>query len=47
MLRCVARDLPSLQSFVLGALSKAPNVESVKTSIVLRKAKDEPDVPLP
>ena len=47
MLRCVARDLPSLQSFVLDALSKAPNVESVKTSMVLRKAKDEPDVPLP
>lgn len=47
MLRCVARDLPSLQSFVYGALMKAPNVDSVKTSIVLGKPKDEADVPLP
>jgi DNA-binding Lrp family transcriptional regulator len=47
MLKCVARDLPSLQSFIMGALSKAANVESVKTSIVLHVAKDEPLVPLP
>ncbi len=47
VLKCVARDLPSLQSFVMGALSKAPNVESVKTSLVLRMAKNEPLVPLP
>jgi DNA-binding Lrp family transcriptional regulator len=47
LLRCIARDLPSLQNFVLGALSKAPNVDSVKTSIVLRTVKDEPLVPLP
>jgi DNA-binding Lrp family transcriptional regulator len=47
MLICVARDLPSLQSFVMGGLSKAPNVDSVKTSVVLHVAKDEPEVPLP
>ena len=47
MLKCVARDLPSLQSFVMGALMKAPNVESVKTSVVLHRAKDEAEVPLP
>jgi DNA-binding Lrp family transcriptional regulator len=47
VLKCVARDLPSLQSFVMGALSNAPNVESVKTSLVLHKAKDEPLLPLP
>jgi DNA-binding Lrp family transcriptional regulator len=47
VLRCVARDMPSLQSFVLGALSKAPNVESVKTSLILNITKDEPRVPLP
>jgi DNA-binding Lrp family transcriptional regulator len=47
ILRCVARDMPALQSFVLGALSKAPNVDSVKTSLVLPPAKDEPLVPLP
>ncbi len=47
MLRCVARDLPSLQSFILDGLSKAPGVDSVKTSLVLRTAKDDPMVPLP
>jgi DNA-binding Lrp family transcriptional regulator len=47
ILKCVARDLLALQSFVLGALSKAPNVDSVKTSLVLRTAKDDPLVPLP
>jgi DNA-binding Lrp family transcriptional regulator len=47
ILKCVARDLPSIQSFVMGALSKAPNVDAVKTSMVLHVAKDEPKVPLP
>ena len=47
MLVCVARDLASLQSFVTGALSKAPNVDSVKTSLIMHVAKDEPEVPLP
>jgi DNA-binding Lrp family transcriptional regulator len=47
MLKCVARDLQSIQSFVMGALSKAPNVDSVKTSLILHVAKDEPEVPLP
>ncbi len=47
LLRCVARDLPALQNFVLVALSKMPNVESVKTSIVLHAVKDDPLVPLP
>jgi DNA-binding Lrp family transcriptional regulator len=46
-LRCVARDLPALQSFVMGALSVAPNVDSVKTALVLHSAKDEPLLPLP
>jgi DNA-binding Lrp family transcriptional regulator len=47
ILKCVARDLPAIQSFVIGALSKAPNVESVKTSLVLHVTKDEAEVPLP
>jgi DNA-binding Lrp family transcriptional regulator len=47
ILKCVARDLPSLQNFVMGALSKAPNVDSVKTSLVLHIAKYEPLLPLP
>ena len=46
MLKCAARDLQSIQSFVMGALSKAPNVDSVKTSLVLNVAKNEPEVPL-
>ncbi len=47
MLVCVARDLNAMQAFVTGALSKAPNVDSVKTSLILHVAKDEPEVPLP
>jgi DNA-binding Lrp family transcriptional regulator len=47
MLVCMARDLPSMQSFVMGGLAKAPNVDSVKTSMILHVAKDEPEVPLP
>ncbi len=47
MLVCVARDLASMQSFITGALSKAANVESVKTSLILHTAKNEPEVPLP
>jgi DNA-binding Lrp family transcriptional regulator len=47
MLVCVARDLAAMQSFITGALSKASTVESVKTSLILHVAKDEPEVPLP
>jgi DNA-binding Lrp family transcriptional regulator len=47
ILKCVARDMQSIQAFVMGALAKAPNVESVKTSLILHVAKDEPEVPLP
>ena len=46
MLKCVGRDLQSIQSFIMGALAKAPNVESVKTSLILHVAKDQPEVPL-
>ncbi len=46
VLKCVGRDLQSIQSFLLGALAKAPNVESVKTSLILHVAKDQPEVPL-
>ncbi len=46
VLKCVGRDLQSIQSFLMGALAKAPNVESVKTSIILHVAKDEAGVPL-
>ena len=45
ILKCVAPDLPTFQKFLTGALTAAPNVASVKTSLVIRDAKDEPGVP--
>ncbi|XDB00176.1 Lrp/AsnC family transcriptional regulator [Sulfitobacter sp. LCG007] len=45
ILKCVAPDLSSFQSFLTGKLLTTPNVASVKTSLVIRKAKDEPGVP--
>ena len=45
ILKCVAPDLSSFQSFLTGQLLSTPNVESVKTSLVIRRAKDEPGVP--
>jgi len=45
ILKCVAPDLSSFQSFLTGQLLTTPNVESVKTSLVIRGAKDEPGVP--
>lgn len=45
MLKCVAPDLSSFQSFLTGQLLTATNVASVKTSLVIRNAKDEPGVP--
>jgi len=45
MLKCVAPDLSSFQSFLTGELLNTPNVASVKTSLVIRRAKDDPGVP--
>ncbi len=45
ILKCVAPDLPTFQKFLTGELTAAPNVASVKTSLVIRDAKDEPGVP--
>ena len=45
ILKCVAPDLSSFQSFLTGALLTTPNVASVKTSLVIRVAKDAPGVP--
>jgi DNA-binding Lrp family transcriptional regulator len=45
LLKCVAPDLSSFQSFLTGALTSAPNVASVKTSLVIRAAKEVPGVP--
>jgi len=45
ILKCVAPDLSSFQSFLTGELLSTPNVASVKTSLVIRGAKDAPGVP--
>jgi DNA-binding Lrp family transcriptional regulator len=45
ILKCVAPDLSSFQSFLTGELTAADNVASVKTSLVIRDAKDVPGVP--
>lgn len=45
ILKCAAPDLSSFQSFLTGELLTTPNVASVKTSLVIRGAKDEPGVP--
>ncbi len=45
ILKCVAPDLRSFQTFLTEHLTAAPNVASVKTSLVIRGAKDEPGVP--
>lgn len=45
ILKCVAPDLSGFQSFLTEDLTSAPNVASVKTSLVIRCAKDKPGVP--
>ncbi len=45
ILKCVAPDLSTFQSFLTGELLKAENVATVKTSLVIRCAKDQPGVP--
>lgn len=45
ILKCVAPDLSSFQHFLTEELLSTPNVESVKTSLVIRAAKDEAGVP--
>jgi len=45
ILKCAAPDLSTFQSFLTEQLTSAPNVASVKTSLVIRNAKDEPGVP--
>jgi len=47
VLKCVARDLPAFQDFVLKQLTAAPNVASVKTYLTIRRAKLAPGVPVP
>ncbi|MGQ0484535.1 MAG: Lrp/AsnC family transcriptional regulator [Hyphomicrobiales bacterium] len=46
LLKCVAKDLPALQDFIIGDLTSAANVVSVKTTLILRISKYEPGVPI-
>ncbi len=46
ILKIVSRDLQSFQEFLTSKLTPAPNVASVKTSLTIRTAKNEPGVPL-
>jgi DNA-binding Lrp family transcriptional regulator len=45
ILKCVSPDLSTFQSFLTGDLLTTQNVASVKTSLVIRGAKDAPGVP--
>lgn len=45
ILKCAAPDLKAFQRFLTESLTPAPNVASVKTSLVIRSGKDEPAVP--
>lgn len=45
ILRCVSPDLASFHSFLTEELLTSHNVASVKTSLVIRSAKDEPGIP--
>ncbi len=45
ILKCAAPDLSTFQTFLTEDLTSAENVASVKTSLVIRNAKDEPGVP--
>ena len=45
ILKCLSPDLSSFQRFITEELTSAANVASVKTSLVIRGAKDKPGVP--
>jgi DNA-binding Lrp family transcriptional regulator len=47
ILKVVAKDLQGFQQFLTSKLTPAPNVTSVKTSLTIRTAKNQPGVPLP
>jgi len=46
LLKCVAPDLTAFQDFVIEELTAASNVASVKTTLVIRRVKFEPGVPV-
>ena len=46
ILKIVSKDLQSFQEFLTSKLTPAPNVASVKTTLVIRRVKFEPGVPI-
>lgn len=46
ILKVVAPDLATFQTFLTENLTSAPNVDSVKTSLTIRTSKDEPGIPV-
>jgi len=46
ILKIVSRDLQGFQEFLTSKLTPAPNVDSVKTSLTIRTAKNLPGVPM-
>jgi len=46
ILKCLARDLRTFQTFVVEELTAAPHVGGVRTSLVIRPSKNEPLVPI-
>lgn len=46
LLKIVAKDWDDYQKFLTEKLTAAPNVTSVKSSLAIRPAKDEPGVPI-
>ena len=45
LLKCVAPDLSTFQDFLTNDLTPTPNVAHVKTSLVIKAAKQEPGIP--
>jgi len=46
ILRCLGSDLAELQDFIIKTLTADPNVDQVKTTMIMRVSKYEPGVPL-
>jgi DNA-binding Lrp family transcriptional regulator len=46
ILKCVGANLHAMQDFIIKELTSAPNVDSVKTTLILRVDKYEPGIPI-
>ena len=46
MLKCVGPNLHAMQDFIIKDLTAAANVDSVKTTLILRREKYEPGIPI-